>query len=168
MVPTQTPGTASSLVSDWSEVKIPVLSLVDDRVLVFSLADVTTPTPSCLTLTGRLKLSIGTKRAVSRREIKSQADSFKMYTKRTWIYSYCYEWHLNLFPKIQVHTSPLMFPSDQGLTGQCYWGQVIGGGRAGVEGNSPPDLMATGQVKMMKPLQHQSFICNKQTRYREA
>ena len=77
VAPTQTPGTASSFVSDWSEDRISVLLLVDIRVAGISLAIVTPPSPSFLTLTSRVELSIGTKRAVSRREIKSHADPLK-------------------------------------------------------------------------------------------
>ena len=48
---------------------------MDITILVLSLANVTPPSPSFLTLTSWLKLSIGTKRAISREErLKTQAD----------------------------------------------------------------------------------------------
>ena len=40
--------------------------------------------------------------------------------------------NFNLFPSIKVHTSPLMLPSDQGLTGQSAHGSGHRGW-AGVE-----------------------------------
>ena len=121
--PTQTPGTGSSFVFDWSEVRIPVFSLVNITVLVLSLANVTPPSPSFLTLTSRLELSIGTKRAISREE-RLKTKTLKRYISRN-----CLTQNFNLFPRIKVHTSPLMLPSDQGLTGQSahgsgHWGWV--------------------------------------------
>ena len=126
--PTQTPGTGSSFVFDWSEVRIPVFSLVNITVLVLSLANVTPPSPSFLTLTSRLELSIGTKRAISRGQ-RLKTKTFKNISKKRYVSRNCLTQNFNLFPRIKVHTSPLMLPSDQGLTGQSahgsgHWGWV--------------------------------------------
>ena len=45
--------------------------------------------------------------------------------------------NFNLFPRIKVHTSPLMFPSDQGLSGQSAHGSGHRGW-VGVERETQP------------------------------